>query len=294
MVVTADDLVEETRSLLFSGQESEGNRLLGAIDDGVVETFSLKYPPGSIMRGAVVSIGLEDIRIWDITGTSVTACERGVNGTVPAQHDDGTYIEVRAKFSKFRVFRALNQELIDLSAPVNGLFQVKSVDITYNSTVKGYDFESDVSSILEVRHKTSGSDRAWPVVKHYYMSRLMDTTEFASGTALFLDEGQTGLPIRVRYASDFSPLTSLDDDVFDVAGLPLTCMDIPPLGAAIRLHASREIKRNFTEAQYDPNRLEEIPPGAELAASRGLQLLKQQRIIAEKARLDSYWPKYRR
>lgn len=294
MSTLASDLVEQTRAHLYSGQESEFNRLDGALTNSAT-AFTLKYPLGSIARGAIISIDLEDIRVWETSALSVTVCERAVNGTAAASHSDLASVEVRPKFSKFRVLRAVNEDLRDLSSPVNGLFQVKTVDITYNAAIQGYDLTgvTDIINLLELRWKQSGPSKNWPLIRKHALVRNMATTEFASGMAVFLYEPAfPGLAIRVRYSADFTALTNLTDDVQTVAGLPVSANDLPPIGAAIRLVAPREIKRNFTEAQYDPNRLEEVPAGAELASTRGLQLLRQQRIISEEARLASDWPKY--
>lgn len=293
-MTTANDLVEETLAHLFSGQSPIGNRLSGDITSAAT-TFSCTYPLDSITRGAIVSIGLEDIRIWDTAGLAVTSCERGVNGTTGAAHTSGDYVEVRPKFSRFRVLRAINEDLLDLTSPSNGLFQVKTVDITYNPAIQGYDLAgvTNVVNLLELRWKQPGPSKSWPLITKYALVRNMATTEFASGMAVFLYEpAYPGLSIRVRYSADFSALAALTDDVQSVTGLPTSANDLPPIGAAIRLVAPREINRNFTENQYDPHRLEEIPPGAVLNSTRGLQLLRQQRILAEQSRLASDWPQY--
>ena len=54
--------------------------------------------------------------------------------------------------------------------------------------------------------------------------------------------------------------------------------------------AGREIKRNFTESQGDTRRAGEVAPGAVMQSSRNLQILRQQRITAESARLDALYP----
>jgi hypothetical protein len=114
----------------------------------------------------------------------------------------------------------------------------------------------------------------------------MATTDFASGGALVIYEGgYPGQAIRVRYRAPFGSLTALDDDVLADTGLPATAHDLPPLGAAVRLVAGREVKRNFTEAQGEPRRAEEVPPTATLQSSRELLRIRQQRIVAEQSRL---------
>ena len=52
-----------------------------------------------------------------------------------------------------------------------------------------------------------------------------------------------------------------------------------------RLVAPREIKRNFTEAQGEPRRAAEVPPGAVASSMRTVAALRQQRITTEASRL---------
>lgn len=295
-MTTANDLIEWTSAHLMSGQESEANRLSGAITSSAT-AIAFKYALGSIARGAVIAVGLEEIRIWETSGTSATVVERGVNGTTGAAHSDLDYVAVRPKFSPFRILRAVNEDLADLSSPIHGLFQVGTLDVTYNPAVQGYDMTSitNVINILELRWKMPGPSKNWPLITQYNLVRNFSTSEFASGMALFLYESAyPGLAIRVRYSSDFSPLTALTDDVQTVTGLPSTANDLPPMGAAIRLVAPREIKRNFTEAQYDPKRSEEVPPGAVGQSINDLVALRKQRIDSESARLLSDWKIYLR
>lgn len=292
MTTTAADLIAETRRHLHSGQAETANRLSGAVTSGAT-SLAFKYPLEGIAKGAVLGIGLEEIRVWETGGTQATVVERAVNGSTAAAHNDLDYVAVRPKFSDFRIFQALNEDLSDLSSPVNGLYQVKTVDVTYNSAIQGYDLTSvtDVINILEVRWKQSGPTRYWPLLRSWALGRNMATSEFASGLALFLyDSAFPGLPIHVRYSAPFTPMAATTDDMQATVGLPASANDLPPLGAAIRLVGPRDIKRTFTEAQYDPKRAEEVPPGAAFASTRSLQLLRQRRLQEEQARLMSDYP----
>jgi hypothetical protein len=292
-VTLASDLIQETRALLYSGQEPEHNRLNGSVTD-TQTTMTFGYPLGSITRGAIVSVDLEDVRIWATSGQVATVVERGVNGTTKADHDDLSLVDVRPRFSDFRILRAINQDLADLCAPSNGLYQVKTADLTYSVATASYDMTGidRIGAILEVRYKIAGSSKTWPVIPStsYALYRNMATSEFSSGFALNISEGgYPGQPIRVRYADDFDVLAELDDDVLDVTGLPVSAHDLPPLGAAIRLVSAREVARNFMESQPEPRRGEEVPPGAVMQSVNGLRAIRATRIIAEAARLQSDW-----
>jgi hypothetical protein len=290
MATLASDLVEETRSHLFSGARPELNKCNEVLD--ATETdVDLLYAAGGIQRGAVLSIDLELMYVWAISG-SVATVQRGYMGSVAATHSTGVLIEVNPRFSNFAIFRALNEEIASFSSPVNGLYQVKTVDLTYSAGRAGYDLTSvtDLIDILEVRWKgyTTGD---WPLIRSWTVTRDMATSEFASTKALLLYEGVgPGRTVRVRYKAPFAPLTALTSDVQTVSFLPATANDIPPLGAAARLVATREVKRAFTESQPEPRAAADVPPGANRNAAGGLLALRNQRLREESARLHQSWP----
>jgi len=185
--------------------------------------------------------------------------------------------------------------LNDLSSIDNGMFQVVSVDLTYNPAVQGYDITgaTSVIRVLEARYKVPGPSKNYPLIGEYVLQRNMPTTDFASGFVFdTYQRAFPGLPIHLRYAAPYGQLVNLTDDVNGVAGLQVTAMDIPPLGAAIRLIAPREIKRNFTEAGVEPRRAEEVPPGSVLKSMLGLQQLRANRIKAEAMNLWTNFPRY--
>jgi len=293
-VTTTNDLIQDTRQYLFSGQPEQLNRLSGDITNSATQ-MTFAFDISGIQGGVIIEIDLEQIFVFTTNSTSkqVTDCIRGYNGTTAAAHTSGAVVTVAPKFPTSRILRAINDDLRDLSSPVNGLYQIKTVDITYSPAYAGYDLSlaTDVLGIAEIRYKQSGSSRFWPQVENYALLRNMATSDFASGFALVVYEGgEPGLPIRVRYKAPFATLSNLTDDVLAISGLPTTAHDLPPLGAAIRLAAGREVRRNFDEAQGEPRRAEEVPPTAQVQATRELIRLRQSRINAEQARLISSYP----
>jgi hypothetical protein len=290
MPTLASDLVEETRSHLFSGARPELNKLNEALDATETDVDFL-YAAGGLQRGAVISIDLELMLVWAVTGSTATV-QRGYMGTTAATHNTGTIIEVNPRFSNFAIFRALNAELASFSSPVNGLYQVKTVDLTYSAARAGYDLAAvtDLLDIIEVRWKgyTTGD---WPLVRRWAITRDMASAEFSSTKALLLYEGVgPGRTIRVRYKAPFVPLASLTSDVQTVSFLPATANDIPPLGAAARLVAPREVRRAQYDAQPEPRVAADVPPGASRNAAGGLLALRNQRLREEAARLHRSYP----
>ena len=292
--VTLNDLIEETRSHLFSGQAEEMNRISAGIGSGDT-SIPLSYPVGSMVtQGCVISIDLEEIRVWATDGSqTLTTVERGINGTTAATHAINANVYVQPKFSPFKIARAINEELADLSSPFNGLFAVATLDLTYNAAVQGYDLTgvTDIIRVLEARYQVPGPSNNWPKVERYSLQRNMPTSTFSSGFVFdTYQRAFPGLPIHLRYATHYGTLVDLTDDITVIAGLPLRARALPPVGAAIRLVLPREVKRNFSEAGLEPRRMEEVPPQAVMRSVGGLQLLRSQMISAERANLAQEWP----
>jgi hypothetical protein len=290
---TANDLIEETRRHLFSGQTEEMNRLAVAVDaDDTSMTFA--YDLGGLRPGAVISIDLEEIYVWETSGKIATVVQRGVNGTTGASHSVLAVATVRPKFSAFRILSAINHDLMDLSAPDNGLYQIKTVTLDYSAAIQGYDLTAVASNLLgiaEVRYNTPGPDKSWPTIHKWALRRNMPIADFPSGTALVLyDSGYPGQELLVSYKAPFTALASLSDDVTTAGGLPASAVDLPSLGAALRLVSGRDVKRAFSEHQGDTRRADEVRVGDGAQSMRGMMMIRQSRINAERSRLLAQYP----
>lgn len=299
MMTTTLDLIEGTRRHLLTGQPEQLNKLSASITASLTDTtITFTYDLGGIQAGSIIELELEEIFVFAVSATpkQIIDCIRGYNGSTAATHASGVTATVRPKFSQHRILKAINDDLSDLSSPYNGLYQIKTVDITFNPSRMGYDLTgvTDILSIAEVRFRAPGPMRTWPRIDNYVLERNMPTSgtygDFPSGFALVLYESaQPGFPIRVRYRAPFVALTTLAQDVLTIAGLPNSAHDIPPYGAAIILAAGREVKRNFDEAQGEPRRADEVPPGAQTQSLSGLRQLRRDRIMSEAARLRSFY-----
>jgi hypothetical protein len=294
-MTTLSDLINETRTFLYSNQQPYSNKLGVAITDPNATNFTLSYDLGAIaQRGAIVAIDLEHIRIWETSGTRVTLCDRGVDGSTPATHTNGAFVEAMPKFSPYMIQRAINEDLDDLASPSAGLFAIKDLELTYNAAVSGYDMTGvtpdNVLAIQEIRYKIPGPTMHLPAIRSFEVARSVPTTDYPSGMALLLNESaHPGLPMHVRYRSRFSHLVNLTDDLQTVAGLPAAANGLPALGAACSLMAGREVKRNFTEATTDPLQLELVTGGQVLNSYKGLLLLRQERIMRVASGLLKQW-----
>lgn len=287
------DLIDSTLDFLLGSQDDEVNVLAGTVNASVT-SLSFDYSLEGIVPGATIGVGLEVLRVVEVNNTSNTATViRGQRGSTAAAHTAGDVVQVAPRFSRWSVFRALNDDLASLSGA--GLYQMLTVPLTYVSSIKGYDLTAvtDVEQVYSVRYKVPNSEKEWPRLeqKDYRFDAKANTTDFASGFSLtILNGGYPGQPMQVAYKAPFSPMTAEANNVLTVTGLPATAHDLPPLGAAIRLQSGHESGRVDYSSQPDTRRADEVGVGGSLQAASGWRALRKDRIDEELRRQMKRYP----
>jgi hypothetical protein len=285
------DWVAKTRGYILNGIQEERNKLSVPYTKGST-SLQFQYPLGGIQPGSRISIGLNTFYVWEVSGNAATV-SAGEDGSNDQDLEAGTIVRVRPRFTDNEILDSINDELRDLSSPYNGLYAMNEVEFTYESAYTGFELDApDLIQVYEVRWQDSGSQRDWPRMPstEYRIVQNAPTSDFGSGAAIFIYGGaESGRPIRVLYKANFTILNSLSSGV-RLSGLGDSAWDIPPMGAAIKLMASREIKRNLTESQGDTRRANEVQAGAIANSYRGLAAIRASRIAAERARLDAQYP----
>lgn len=293
MTITAD-LIQETRTHLQASMRDELNRLNGSMTNSTTSAV-VEFAQGGIQRGSILGVELEVMYVWSFN-TQTATVQRGFMGSTAATHADDTLVYVNPRWTDFQILRALNAELASYSSPRNGLYRVRTVDLTYSSSAQEYDLTSvtDLVSVLGVTSSMPGVTDWYPV-SSWSLSRDLPTTTFPSGKALSIYTPVTpGRMVRVVYGAPFVSLATLADDVAAVSFLPATAHDIPPLGAAARLLAGREAARAQIDAQPESRKAEEVQAGANRGAAGGLLALRDMRLREEAARLRVAYPHMRR
>ena len=253
----------------------------------------MTYPLEGLRAAQVCEIDAELMYIWSVdSGTKTIIVERGFNGTTAAAHSTNALIVINPRFPRAQMLEAINDELSDLSSPLNGLFQIKTVDIDYNGSDVMIDL-AGITSIIDiltvsVRYMTDD----YPVARKVRLVRDVPTDDFASGYALRFDQGVFPGRLRIVYKAPYVPVTAESTDLGTTCGVQDSVLDIVTLGTQIRLMAPREIKRNFTESQGDTRRGEEVTSGAIGNSIQNLQRLRRDRIQAEAARLIRGYPTF--
>jgi hypothetical protein len=282
-MTTVADLVQDTHRELYGTYRPEYARLGSAVDDSQTSLALTTSVP--VTESTLLSIDSELILVWGTSGTTYEV-QRAMLGTEAAAHDGDTLVEVNPRFPSFAIRDALQKEILSWEP------RVFRVDTTTASIVSGdraveMSGNGDIIDVLKVtRSARTGQDSKFELGFRY--ERELDALYLDSCLNEAADLNITfSLPIDV---STFELDTVLEDD----CGMSPTQFDIATLGAAWRLVISREIKRNFMEAQGEPRSSQEVPPGAIANSGRVMKALRDERLREEMQRLRTRYPFRRR
>jgi len=228
------------------------------------------------------------VRTTPVRPTTATVT-RGWLGTTPAAHSLGDPVEVNPRVPVVEIKRALKDEIASWGSSV---FRRAALDASTGSSTRTIDlsaFDQGCFSIIGVwKTATSSQGRAYPRAKYRIVASVPD---FPNGVIVLNDNPGTASIYTVIAGTPFD-LTTWDDDT-DLetdCGLEASMLDIPPLGAAWRLLAPREIDRMEMGTQGEPRSAQEVQGGMTAAVARGLKALRDTRLADEAARLKNMYP----
>jgi hypothetical protein len=294
--MTTQVWVDQTRDMLLSGYVEDLDLVTTAPSPATTgTTLVIQGISSSIVKGVVIEVNSELMYVISVTSTTVSVM-RGYGGSTAGTHTAGDVVRVSPKFPAHRIIQSINDDLADLSAPSQGLFQMKTTSFTYNSSVDGYDLSgltsAEIDSIYSVTYADAGSAASEPEVSSWRLRRNRDTSSFSSGLALILYSGVwPGQTVTVAYKAPFTSISTTDLTTSrSLTGLAVTAYDLPPLGAAMALMTTTPIRREFLDAQGTSRMADEVPPGAISASFRDLMGRRRARVEAESGRLVSQYP----
>jgi len=297
--MTAQVWIDQTRNMLLSSYVEELRVLETAVTASATETTLIVTSAASsgIVPGVIIEINLELFYVTATSGTEISVI-RGYAGSPIEAHAVLDIVRISPKFPAFRILEALNDDLADLSAPDNGLFQMKFTSFQYVAPVDGYNMvdsdgvdltSEDVLAIYSVSYADIGVANMQPDIQSWSLKRTRDVKTFTSGLALILYSGAApGRTVTVNYKAPLKQLTL--SDARATSGLATTAYDLPPLGAALNLMSTTPIRREFLDAQGSSRRSEEVPPGAISASMRDLRARRSRRIESEASRIVAMYP----
>lgn len=287
---TAGALINRVSRQLLSGTIEERNKLAVTVtsaDTSIVMSYDL----AGLRNGSVFEIDSELMYVWVAeSGSKTLTVERGYLGTTAAAHTVGALAILNPRFPQQQLLDALNQDIDDLSSPLNGLFQVKTVNVTYDGSDRQTNLTSAtaVIDLIDVRLRYLNTD--FVTIRGARLARDLPTADFASTFAITLDQSVMAGTLRVRYKAPFVRATTTADNLQTVSFVPVSMEDILEYGVMSRMLATREVKRNFIESQGDTRRSEEVPVGAMSSSVSNILRIRRDRIIAEAAKLARQYP----
>jgi hypothetical protein len=294
-MTTAAQWCDEVRELLGSGVIEQVNRLAEDYEpgDGVIK---LQRDITGVVPNQVVTCGLNAFLVWEVDATTKTLTVEPKWAAAPeVVMESGSLVRMRPNLYTHRILKAINDTLNELSSPLNGVYAVAVQDIDENPSIGNYDLAQceNIDKVLRVQWGYPDDAMSmWHDLNHgTWQHRQMEpTADFPSGhqLRLFVDV-DSGATLRVIYSRGPSTLDTLEDDVA-MTYLPETCWDLPVLGAAARLAAGMEYRRNILAAQPDTRRSDEVQPSALQNAYRGLLADFNRRVQQEAARLAATYP----
>lgn len=314
-ITTVGDLLNDTIRHLLGVSRGEANTVSNTTAVATTDTtVFFQYQPNGIARNSFINIDDELLFIWSVdTVANSAVVQRGMRGTVAASHAAGTWIDVNPRFPNYMIRAALQEEI--RSWP-HDLFQVKTLDITAGpastqqpnqvTVSRAYDLTGMDPNFyfgVELQHSPKAFSDTWFRVKRWRIERLPTSGPSATGSTFPISYFPSGLALivmeyiytgqmRLSYASPFDVDTVFTDatDVVNTIGLHRELLDIPPLGAAWRLLATREVRRTFVESQGQSRHAEEVPPEEIMKAALSLKGLRDNRLAQEVQRIRTRYP----
>ena len=289
---TVGTVIDRTVRQLMSGTVEERNKITSAIN-ATVTSVTFQYDLSGIRPGGVIQIDNELMYVWEISaGSKSVTVERGWNGTTAAAHAASSVATVDPKFPRAQILEAMNAELDDLASPMNGLFQIKILELNYNGTdlMVNLPTTDKIIDLISVSLRYISTD--YIKVRRCRLIRDLPNDDFNTGYAIRFDEQVRAGRMVIVYKSPFTNITTESQNIQNVTGLPTSCEDILIIGSQIRLVGPREIKRNFTESQGDTRRPDEVPSGSVGNSITNLLRMRRDRITSEAAKLMRQYPTF--
>lgn len=284
-MTTMQDMIADVRRMAYGTLNDQINLVATQYTAGAA-TLVLDMDVSNITPGMVLSGGLN---VWYVKGTDPTTktvyvipkFDNSPEATLPV----GTFVYIKPRVTDWNLFSTINEEILRMSSPENGLYKIASWTANVDSTWQTYPIPSaaqDMIGMLRVRYRVPGSDDTWVDIpdKTYRMQMNVDTFYVR-----LLRNIPSGTDIEFIYKAPFTPATSVTDDVVADCGLTPSMVDIPPLGAYASLMRTTESRRNQVQMQGDARRAQEVSSGANVNMYASIERDYKSRINEELARL---------
>jgi len=291
-MTTMLDLVSDTRRMAFGSVHDQIN-LVAQPYTANSTSLVLDMDVSGITQGMTISGGLN---VWFVRG--IDTASNSVN-VIPGFDNSpkkdlavNEFVYIKPKVTDWYMFETMNQEILRLSTPEHGLYQVASWVADVDPTWQTYEIPTEalnMISLLRVRYRMPGSPDVWyDIPEKAYRLQLNGGSESTLTSYIrLLRNIPSGTEIQFLYKSPFYQATELSDNVNEVCGLSETMVDIPTLGCLATLLRTSESQRAQPQQQGDARRANEVVAGSNLSVAARVEKDHQMRIWEEAARLTS-------
>lgn len=287
-MTTMRDMLSDTRRMAYGSLHDQINLVATDYTAGdtslVLDMDVSNITPGMVLSG--------DLNVWYVKGTDpATKTVYVIPGFDNSPKKDiaaGQFVFIKPRVTDWFMFETMNQEILRLSTPEHGLYQIASWTTTVDPTWQTYDVPStaytNMIGLLRVRYRVPGSSDVWlDVPEKAYRMQL--NTDAAGSQIRILRNIPSGTDVQFIYKGKFNQAENLDDNVNEVCGLSETMVDIPTLGCLTTLLRTTESRRNQVQQQGDARRAQEVSPGSNMSLAAMIEKDHQMRIWEEAARL---------
>jgi hypothetical protein len=236
--------------------------------DGSTLSIPLAGRVQNVPADSVLEIDSEQILVDSVSGTTVTAKERGWLETGAAAHSTGAIVWVDPEYTRKSIFNALIT-IMGLLYPA-GVY-ARAVDTTqvFSYTAPTLSLPTGGRRVITILAKSTGSVVRWSPLRpetDYYERREFDPTEYE-----LVRGGDNGAALRVVYAADFTLPTAETDDLSTLAfPMPATLQPHLPMAIAGHLLQGKEVPRVQIEEIRRQLASQGIQVGAALNVGQGL------------------------
>ena len=285
-MTTMRDMVADTRRMAYGSLHDQINLVAQTYTAGAT-TLVLDMDITGITPGMSLS---SDLNVWYVKGTEPSTNSvfviPGFDNSPYRNVAIGEFVYIKPRVTDWYMFQTMNQEILRLSTPEHGLYQIASWTVPVDPTWQTYEIPQEaydnMIGMLRVRYRVPGSPDVWLDIpeKSYRI-------QFNAGTSYvrLLRNVPSGTDVEFLYKATFQQAENLSDNVNDVCGLSSTMVDIPTLGCLATLLRTTESGRNQVQQQGDARRAGEVNSGSNMALASMVDKDHQMRIWEEAARL---------
>lgn len=286
-MTTMLDLISDTRRMAYGSLNDQIN-LIAEPAAGGATSIKFELDVAGITPGMVLSSGLN---VWYVrsidNAANVVQVIPGYDNSPKKPVSAGDFVFIKPRVTDWYMFETMNQEILRLSTPEHGLYQIKMWEAQVDPTYQTYVIPEDAFNMigmLRVRYRMPGTSDVWyDIPEKAY--RIQINTESGNSYVRLLRNVPSGTQVQFLYKAPFQQAEDLSDNVNEVCGLAPTMVDIPTLGCLATLLRTTESRRNQVQQQGDARRAGEVGAGSNLQIAARIERDHQMRIWEEAARL---------